>query len=411
MYQSNNILTKHQTTDCYNDEYDKYFDNEQLEREHLLNETKNGIVNAKNELISIIDVVSVEQQDSNDSDVIVKFNKKFREFVVLYHVTSTTTNYVHEIINNIWNKNDTVKARSTANSDILTFQNESLRKCIIGMIIRTITDLLKEDFNSFNKDHTYVMNYIMLLIVSSASLDHNFDTKNYLDCIEMNVDDPFYEAYYYLVTCNYLETFHFNNYNLKLILRRIVDAFAITNSVKKNDSSEFASKIDTLLKQIRVKNIDVVFNNDYPKDTTKTANNVFDTLETIDKVTVLGCTDTVFMLLQESGYDDNLLKKLIAIAIRYGNTECYDYLLFENKYTKIKISEEKKKNKKSNDVVIDIHKTKNDKNNKNDKNKDDEDDEDEDEDADFYLNLSLLCGLWNAENLNEEAVSQLCTLL
>lgn len=70
--------------------------------------------------------------------------------------------------------------------------------------------------------------------------------------------------------------------------------------------------------------------------------NVFDVLETIAKITVLGCTGTLSVLLQgDTKNNTKLIKNLINVAKRYENNESYDFLqniLETNKCTQFQIT-------------------------------------------------------------------------
>ncbi len=265
--------------------------------------------------------------------------------------------------------------------DFIWFNKKSDLRITINIIsdmVCTSTNLLKTSKTKYYQQHICIMNTIWTKILQNIINDNTMEY--YLRTIESNLEDTFDDFYFYLINFNDLNQYQFNSQTLKIILKMIVESYTwskICNDINKNNSISNEQKIDNLLNILNIKNIDDIFDGDLPFNKSillNQNNNLFNVLEPIAKVCVLGCTHTLSLLLNESRKhnDQDLLKNLLNISVRYSSTQCCSYLNFLLKNVIVN----KNDNQRNNANIID---NKNNKENNNDISKKN------------YVDLSLVC--------------------
>jgi len=397
MANQDNTTSLYQKIDIKNDNRQVI---EQFDNTSILDTT---LMILASEIICLIDSIS-QQVFTNPNNIMVddkiaanilEFIEKFRKFLSNHNEEFSTANtdYIKAIISSIWSIH---KHESLENSRI---ENETFRRYMIGTIISVSTDLLRENRDSFNNmNHKTIIIHILRLIIMDSHNKHTSWVEKYLNCVEASVDDPFKDMYKYLIDCDVLLEFDsIASSTLKLILRNILDAF-ITSELESNDVN-FVANIDGLLKNIRVNNIDNIFNNDIPFDKsllTDECEHIFDALETIAKVTVLGCTNTVAMILQRTNYNEHLLRNLMTIARRYKNNDCFEYLnylLLKEINNSADINHQSKNNNLEHKIDVANNSAS------------------DDDEPEFYFDLFLLCVTLRIQCNNDEFFPKICAIL
>lgn len=257
---------------------------------------------SKVSLASISKIVD-EYDFANDSELLILLE----QYLVYSHNICSTQKYISSLIDLLWD----------TDSDV--------QKYVIGAIVKISNKLCKVAKDAqkatVTQQHRFMMQCIIDKIFSGSAC---IETEKYLDMVESHVGDNPYDDFYQYITSSTISRYVLDSTTLKIILRKIVEAYTIQNEIIDE------SKIDGLMSSLKIKNIDDVFGGDLPFSRSilvDKTDNVFDVLEPIAKVTVLGCTGTMCALLDtEKRSNIHLLNNLISVAKRYNNNETYDFL-------------------------------------------------------------------------------------
>lgn len=354
----------------------KYSDTSILSKKQNDNDVENVVNEIKQKIKSI-------DNDTNGAYLLEIINL-IKEFIIEYRVSERTKHHIFDIINTIWN-NNIIDPR----------QSNQFKRCIIGMMVRAVTDIYKIDTLKYNQDHMIIISYLFDKIIHyGGSDDRIYEMNNYLICIESNIDDVFSNGYNYLVgnyNFNYPEL---SGDVIKLLLCKIIDSYLTPKGNMCKSYQSIVQNIENLLKHINLKNIDNIFNNDIPFDRSLLAEdteNIFDALIPIAKMTVIGSTTAVSLMLQASGEYD-ALDSLMAIAQRYKNIECFDFLKKTSDRYSRKEYVDNKRQIREDDMKETI-------------------DTMEDETNDHYIDIFLACMSIRIHLMNDDVNANACTIL
>jgi hypothetical protein len=351
------------------------------------NEIKQRIINLYNDI---------------DGSYLFEIINLIKKFIIEYRVTEETKHHMFDIIDTIWN-NDINHKHTNCNDCICDCdhdrQTNQFKRCIFGTLVRAVTDIYKMDTPTYDQDHMIIISYLFDKIIN---YNHRSDDKlcqinNYLICIESNIDDSFLDGYKYLV-----RDYNFNypvmdGDVIKILLSKIIDSYLTSkeNHLMCQSYQSIVQHIENLLKHINLRNIDDIFNRDVPFDRSLLAENtenIFDALTPIAKMTVIGSTVAVSLMLQTSG-DFDTLDNLIAIAQRYKNIDCLELLKSISSKRSMKYLNDDKQQQREN--YID----------------DESDDCSNDGSDDNYIDIFLACMSIRIHLINDDIDTNMCSIL
>lgn len=162
------------------------------------------------------------------------------------------------------------------------------------------------------------------LIVLNTILSEIFVTNSFsfisktLDHLEACTENRYIFIYSNVVIRHDLMIYHFTTEILKDLLQRIIESY--TEKIK-IVGKEYENKITNIVFIIK-ENLGDEFNNLINEDN---KNNTMDSYDLITQLTIIGCTNTVEILLDESKeiYDLNYICNLASIALRHKNYKCH----------------------------------------------------------------------------------------
>jgi hypothetical protein len=208
------------------------------------------------------------------------------------------------------------------------------RKVVINNIL---TEILTSDNKKYIKE--------MIMCLETSNIAHNRPI--------------YYNMYRYLVEDHLLSQYEMDTNTQKFIMQRIIDTYVVhLTGFKFVHGYNVKDDITRLLKTLRDSfggNIDNVFGEDLPINRNMLINktdHVFDAVQLVPILTIIGCADTVRLLLKHDpqGRNPEYIKALIKIASRYINKNTCDVLINILK----DIEDEIDRNKTINHVIIDI---------------------------------------------------------
>lgn len=189
-----------------------------------------------------------------------------------------------------------------------------------------------------NDRRIYVLNSIISNILKKN--DPMFITSM-LDELDNNIVNKFSLIYNYIVFSHKLKSYHFKYSVMRDIVRRIIDS---QTRELKYSNKKCLQLIESTMNELKFSlgtECDTLFNGDYPIPKSVLLNpedNIFDAMDLITQLTIVGCTDSVEILLEETQKIKNLefIENLAIVALRYDNKYCY-YVL-KQKIENIKIN-------------------------------------------------------------------------
>src|SRR5271166_6457854 len=117
----------------------------------------------------IVDIVSnikfkiKDIENNTDGSHLFEFIKLIEEFIIRYQVSEFTKHYMFDIIDTIWNidriGDNKIDYGYVSYDDHLRRLNQ-FKRCIIGMMVRTVTDIYKSDSSKYKQDQMFIMVYI-----------------------------------------------------------------------------------------------------------------------------------------------------------------------------------------------------------------------------------------------------------
>lgn len=206
--------------------------------------------------------------------------------------------------------------------DMLWDKSETIQKYSIGTLIRVSVDLRR-----INETYYLHRCIVVELITKIFNNKHGIDVEMYLDLIESHTDNGYDDVMIH-ITGTMINSSKLDGPTLKIVLRKIIESFTYNKGYMHRSDIEMT--IENLLILLNIDDIDRIFAGDLPFSRSllvDQSDRLFDVLETVAKLTVLGCTGSVsFALDHTKRSNKHLIQNLINVAKRYHNNETHNML-------------------------------------------------------------------------------------
>lgn len=251
------------------------------------------------------------------------------KFLVLYVKSLIETesqikvfeNQVTDLINYLFERCE------LATSGPAIFAQES--NVLYNQIIGLSRHLIQIEYNDIFYDNKRIFVFDSII---SRILKHHDDTfiANTFINLERNVTHPYSRIYKCIIQNHNLKSYDFRYDVMKNLLCRIIESQAreLTQSNNFKTISDMMDKIKISLGA----DCDKLFNNDFPIPRWWLVNpndNVFDAMDLITQLAIIGCTDSIKILLEEMKKTNDIeyIQIVANVALRYNNKQCYYALI------------------------------------------------------------------------------------
>lgn len=196
---------------------------------------------------------------------------------------------------------------------------------------------------------------INIIITDILTINNDKIISDILYKLEHNVDKKFSQIYSLIVSEHDLKEYKLKYDITKNILRKIFDSqmdelisssdissetstfittATSTSPIISTNTSEFTQNISETMDEIKFSlgaDCDILFNDDYPipkRALQSETDSIFDALDLITQLIIIGCVELVKILLLESekSMDVEYIGNLAKVAMRYNNYQCHHML-------------------------------------------------------------------------------------